>query len=322
MQGEPINSGPATVAAAGWSSRDRGEAIAMLSGILAPHDLELREPRGAVHARLAHVTLESCNFADIRYGAPVRIRSRVPSDRCLIHAVTEGRSRIAARAGDICLQPGMIHVSAPGAPIDIEHGPASRHLTASLSMDAWSAIAGWSHDAALPVFNASSAPAWRDLASFVLGWAQLGGSGFGTAAERLDGLVRAFLTDSLALGADAARARAVQPWYVMRARQVMLDAVRQGCDPIGLADVARAIGVSMRTLQQGFRTAAARTFGEELRELRLCELDRQLAAARPDDDVTAIMQSCGITSMGRFAGYYRDRFGLLPSQRLRSRQGH
>jgi len=293
-------------------TRDAEAVVAALSRILAPHEMDVRQSGHTIRARLRHVQLASCRLADLTYGAAVRIRSRVPTDRILIHTVAEGQSRMALPGGGvIALAAGAMHVSMPGAPLDIAFESSSRHVTANLPIGLWPAAAvRGGEGGSLSSPDAQSAAVWLDLMRFALGWGELGGGSAGPVVS----LIGDFLRDRMAIGGHGGPA----PWFVVRARAFIADLVRSGHDDITLGQVAAHVGVGVRTLQMGFRRFAGHTFGEELREQRLRELDRRIEACSGQADVTALMHACGIVSTGRFAGYYRDRFGMLPSARLRS----
>ncbi len=83
--------------------------------------------------------------------------------------------------------------------------------------------------------------------------------------------------------------------------------------PLSLDDLARAAGVSARTLHMYCK----RRFGVGpmvwLRHVRL-EAARQMLARDPDCLVTHAAMEFGFGHLGRFSAYYRERFGELPRQ--------
>jgi AraC-like DNA-binding protein len=303
-------------------TRDADAVVATLSRVLAPHEMDVRQPGRTIRAQVRHVQVAGCGLADLTYGAAVRIRSRVPTGRFLLHAVAEGQSRMALPNGrSVALEPGSMHVSFPGAALDIAFGSSSRHFTANLPVALWPAVAQTGEGHSLPVLDAHSADAWLNLMRFVLGWAELSPAIAVCGADHVASLIGAFLRDRASLrdpGSTETEGGPV-PWFVRRARMTIREWVSEGVEIITLHEVAAYVGVGVRTLQSGLRRFAGRTFGEELREQRLCELDRLIAERGDQEDVTSLMQACGIVSMGRFAGYYRARFGMSPSDRLRRR---
>ncbi|CAN5216791.1 AraC family transcriptional regulator [soil metagenome] len=83
--------------------------------------------------------------------------------------------------------------------------------------------------------------------------------------------------------------------------------------PLSLDDLARAAGVSARTLHMYCK----RRFGVGpmvwLRQVRL-EAARQMLERDPDCLVTHAAMEFGFGHLGRFSAYYRERFGELPRQ--------
>lgn len=87
--------------------------------------------------------------------------------------------------------------------------------------------------------------------------------------------------------------------------------------PVGLTEIARAAHVTPRTLQLLFRRHLDTTPIEHLRAVRLARAHRDLAAADPDETVTAIATRWGFHHQGRFAALYHRAYGRTPSRTLR-----
>lgn len=82
-------------------------------------------------------------------------------------------------------------------------------------------------------------------------------------------------------------------------------------------ELALRLGVSLRTLQLAFRSAAGIPPGRYLRVLRLNRAHRQLCRSGPDEtSVHAVAIEWGFRELGRFSGEYRRLFGELPSETL------
>ena len=89
-------------------------------------------------------------------------------------------------------------------------------------------------------------------------------------------------------------------------------------EALTVADVAEALGVSVRALQDCFRRELQTTPTAYLRACRLDAVHRALSVADPAESVTTLAVRHGFTHLGRFAGEYRARFGESPSTTLRS----
>lgn len=109
-------------------------------------------------------------------------------------------------------------------------------------------------------------------------------------------------------------ARAAAPGYIRRAEEFIAAMAREAPT---IGDVARAAGVSARTLSEGFRRFRGLHPRDVLRDRRLEGLHADLLAARSGDTVTAIAAAWGYVNFGALAGAYRRRFGEPPSATLR-----
>lgn len=109
--------------------------------------------------------------------------------------------------------------------------------------------------------------------------------------------------------------RAAVPRHVAHAMEFMRAHLS---DPISIEDIADACGVSIRTLQQGFRQHEATTPKAFLHRLRLEAAHADLCRGGRDVTVADIALRRGFSHLGRFAAEYRRQYGRLPSETLRS----
>ncbi|WP_433728376.1 AraC family transcriptional regulator [Actinoplanes sp. CA-051413] len=105
-----------------------------------------------------------------------------------------------------------------------------------------------------------------------------------------------------------------------RAVRRAVEAVRaDAAQSFTVADLAQIAGVSSRSLQDGFQRYLGTSPMAYLREVRLSLAHQQLGEAGPEQTtVTEIAYRCGFVHLGRFAAVYRRRYGVSPSQTLRS----
>jgi len=91
-------------------------------------------------------------------------------------------------------------------------------------------------------------------------------------------------------------------------------------EPISLNEIAAAAQLSPRGLQAAFRRHLDTTPLVHLRSVRMERARRDLENAEPGDgsSVAAVAARWGFAHLGRFAIEYRRRFGVHPSQTLRS----
>lgn len=104
------------------------------------------------------------------------------------------------------------------------------------------------------------------------------------------------------------------PRTVRAAEQFMIE---HAAELPTMADVARAVGTSVRTLSAAFKSFRGYPPSAFLREQRLQGAHRVLSAAPLGASVSAIAAAWGYINMGEFARSYRLRFGERPSDTLR-----
>jgi AraC-like DNA-binding protein len=105
------------------------------------------------------------------------------------------------------------------------------------------------------------------------------------------------------------------PYYVLRAEREMRERM---ATPLKIARLAAVAGVSERTLHDGFRRFRATTPMGRLTALRLAAARRRLLEAKPGVTIGRVAAEAGFFQFGRFAGFYRNAFGELPSATLRA----
>ena len=104
------------------------------------------------------------------------------------------------------------------------------------------------------------------------------------------------------------------PRDAQRALQLLGDSPEASHD---VRTLARACQVTPRTLQRHFQEFLGQSPREVLRDIRLDRIRRELLLG--DDNVTTseLATRFGFTHLGRFSGWYRNRFGEAPSETLR-----
>jgi AraC-like DNA-binding protein len=109
-------------------------------------------------------------------------------------------------------------------------------------------------------------------------------------------------------GPEAARVRRAEE--IMRAR---------ADEPLTVADLARDVGLSLRSLQLAFQTVHGEGPRARLTRIRLERARARLLQAEPPEQVTTVALDCGFTHLSRFAEAYLRTFGERPSETLARR---
>ncbi|MCI4662390.1 MAG: AraC family transcriptional regulator [Neomegalonema sp.] len=113
-------------------------------------------------------------------------------------------------------------------------------------------------------------------------------------------------------------ARAAAPRYVRRAEEILQAEARE---PPSIGEVAQRVGVSARTLSEGFRRFRGITPRAFLSARRLDGLRAELEAAPAGHTVAQIAAGWGYVNFGALSGAYRRRFGELPSHTIARARG-
>lgn len=87
------------------------------------------------------------------------------------------------------------------------------------------------------------------------------------------------------------------------------------------SDLAAAVGVSLRRLEQSFRDSLGITPSRYLAAVRIEHAHADLAQPAPQESVTAAMYRWGFANHARFASLYRERYGHNPAVTLARARG-
>lgn len=109
------------------------------------------------------------------------------------------------------------------------------------------------------------------------------------------------------------------PGVVRRAERFIED---HADSSITVSDVAAALGISLRSLQLGFRQWRSTTPLTYLRYVRLQRVREELLQKNPEGSITDIAMRHGFTHLGRFSSYYRSTFGEAPTVTWRRAKGY
>nr|WP_314433136.1 helix-turn-helix domain-containing protein [uncultured Brevundimonas sp.] len=123
-------------------------------------------------------------------------------------------------------------------------------------------------------------------------------------------------TENAGLNLEAG-ARHAAPRYVRDAEQMMMERAAQAPS---ITDIAAALGVSTRSLSEGFRRFRGITPHQFLTAHRLDGLRQALEQAEPGETVTSVAAARGYTNLSALNTSYRARFGESAGQTLRNRR--
>ncbi len=88
-------------------------------------------------------------------------------------------------------------------------------------------------------------------------------------------------------------------------------------EPLSVASVADAVGVSIRTLQKAMKSQTGKTMRSQLSQTRLLAMRRSLESGMAGNSVTSAALEAGLFHFGRASQAYRKQFCEAPSETLR-----
>jgi AraC-like DNA-binding protein len=306
------------------------EATSLVSSAICPHRLHVNEaPRKSV-AFLSSLDLGACGLINLKYGYDVNIDTGRIEDTYLVKWTLAGQGRLWSGDRTAITSPRSIVITDPAEYTKIHMTPACRHLTVRVS-----------RRALLETLAAKlRRPPRKDLkfnleipmdSDFARAWCELVAhichvSATAPAALANEGVRKQYSRTLMEIMLSAAphshadsideAANSATAWHVGRARDYVHDHLSEG---ISITDVAARVGVTPRTLQNGFRKAFNLTPAEYIRRARVDALHRALLAADASAGVTNLMMNVGIVNFGRYAQYYREQIGVSPSTTLKEK---
>jgi AraC-like DNA-binding protein len=304
------------------------EAVHIVSNSLARHQLRVRERTPRAIASLSTLDLGDCALANLKYGFDVEIDAGVINDYFMVKWGLVGSGHVTSGDRAAATSPRSIVVTSPQERSGFRMSSECRHLTTRVSRRALEArlmeklgrrlLRPVEFDLEIDI-QSDFGRAWCQLVAHIC---QVSASAPAVLENEevrkqysrtmIELLIHAAPHNySAVLLANEAQAT---PWYVRRAQAYVEAHI---ADIRSVADLAAAIGVTPRTLQNGFRETLNVHPAEYLRRERVVALHRALLAAGPGQTVTSTMLSVGIVNFGRYAEYYRQQIGVRPSETLR-----
>jgi AraC-like DNA-binding protein len=306
------------------------EAASLVRAAICPHRLRVVEPPGKSLVFLSSLDLGACGLTNLKYGFDVDIDAGCIEDTYLVKWTLAGQGRLWCGDRTAITSPRSIIITEPTEHTKIRMSAECQHLTVRVSrralMETLAAKLRRPPRKALQFnldisMDSDFARAWCELVRHICHV-----SATAPAALASEGVRKQYARTLMEIMLSAAphshsdsieepRNRATA-WHVGRARDYVHDHLSEG---ISITDIAARVGVTPRTLQNGFRKAFNLTPAEYIRRARVDALHQALLAADATAGVTKLMMNVGIVNFGRYAQYYRERIGVSPSTTLREK---
>jgi len=307
-------------------TRDLDEAIEVVTRVFCPHNVEVAGRGKGLYVRLEVQRPTFQPLVDLSYGARVRIDTHF-SHFLVMHCARGSASTVReGRTAD--WRQGQTMPFSAGHETQLWFDPHCVQKSVRLDIEKLEALCvRWLGRPlerplrfALRPFSEELEQAWRGALAYVQS-NEGSNLAFAPAAKAaFDEFLLTLLLHHHPHNFSeelAETAPSPVPGLVRQAERFMVD---NADTPVTVSDVADHLGVSLRSLQAGFRHWRETTPSSFLRRVRLQRARDDLLRAGEEGNVTAIALHYGFSHLGRFSAYYQSAFGEAPSVTLR--RGH
>jgi AraC-like DNA-binding protein len=311
-----------------FRSSDMDQTIEACSKIIAPHRMRVQRQCKDIDATFQGFSHDDIGLIRLQYGADVAIDADNIENHFLIQHKLSGRGKF--RNGEACTDTGkgMINIASPSRQTYIELDANSIHVVFRIKRRLVELYLQDLLQQSLQdplVFTiimdkgSSQIQAWTNTLEYLAQqYIVLNGS---LEQDHLDKMMADCAINTLlhiqphnySTGLFKSKEEAL-PSHVNLAREFIEENISE---PIFMSKLASITGVTARTLQNSFRRYLGQSPTEYIRSVRLRTVHQALRTADKNVSVTDILIRCGVYDFGRFAGLYKKRYGLLPSETLK-----
>lgn len=296
---------------------DVTEAEALMSGAYCRHRLSPRDRAENLDLDYVSLPLREARFSVLQYGCEVEVDPGSFETFYMLEMPLAGGVEISYGAETVRSRVGRALLLSPGRRLVSRWGEGTRQLMLLLDramVERRLAELSRRPRSGRAVFNPVvdlTTPHGRRLAGHFRSMALALTSGDSDAAEPLLPEIVDHVLQNLAFESDGSivpERIAVTPRHVKLALELFQARL---AERLSMAAVAREVGVSERSLFQGFEHFYQRSPHEMLTRIRLAAARRLIR-----DDGLAVADAAakvGMRHLGRFASAYREAFGHLPS---------
>lgn len=310
-------------------SRSTTEARDLVGRALSPHHLQVRTQARSFEARHNQIRLQQSAINVLSYGAEVEIDPGERGDYYLLQLPLQGRARVRCNDQEAWVHPEVMSVLQPHARTRMVW--SSDCAMIMLQVPSQTVRAAWqAGDGPLPALRLTrsrqdpAVAAWwqamgdmtRNLHHHGAQWLRHPAAFAAMEGFLISGLDLLRPDGSANMPADAPSGKA----DASRLQRAVDHIHAHAHESLTLAAIAAAACMSPRALEAAFRRRYDSTplaYARSVRLERVREALQQAARAGQTASVTDIALQHGFIHMGRFAAYYKQRFGCSPSASLR-----
>ncbi len=336
MQGDSIILRDGGEAAAGtrlmdnhriFQSDDLDQTRDHIARTYCPHRLCLDGRSGSLGAWLNHKRLTQIGVGAMAYGTEVQISKVEDQDFVLLMLPLLGAAEIGLGGRSVEAHPGQAAVTSAAdldrmrwsadcsqLVVQISNAALNRHVSLMTAQGLREPLRF------VPEMEVMPGPVswWRYVAMLIEELSVMEQCGAQASIAHLETMLIVKLLETqnsnYAEGLRPQSSR-IAPQHVSRVERFIIDNVGRS---IALEELVDIGGVSARALFDGFRRFRGCSPMAYQRSVRLDRVRQDLLRAHEGETVTSIACRWGFYQFGRFAGQYRQAYGELPSETLRS----
>ncbi len=303
---------------------DLGETIDAISCIYCPHEVEVRGSNRGVAAVLEVIHGGIQPIVGLRYSTPVRIDAGDFRQLMLMMTCVDGSATAVQQRSSATWHRGQTLPQSPGLSTQLDFDSRFAQTSVRLDIERLEMLCSrWLNFPLdrplrfeLRPFSAELETAWAQAVALIQTYERMTIVLPQAAAASLDEFMLSLvLAQHPHTYSDDLRrlSRAALPRIVREAEHWM----RIGGPETSVSAVAARVGVSLRSLEAGFRESRQTTPTQYLRKVRLEAARAELLAPSESTTVTSVALANGFFHLPRFSAYYRTAFDEPPGLTLR-----
>lgn len=310
-------------------SRSADEARELVGRALSPHRLDVRSGEFGFEARHNQIRLGQVSLNVLSYGAEVEIDPGERGDFYLIQLPLQGRARLRCDGQEAWVDPSVLSVLHPHArTCMLWSGDCSMVMLKVPSAVLRDRLPALAQRSGAPKFSLTQSrldpavAAWWQAVTDITQNLHTHGAQWlrhPAAYAAMEGFLMTGIDLLLPDDASAADAPPAAPAGNRRLQRALDYIQANAHESLTLTSIAAAAYVSPRTLEAAFRSRFDQSPLVYARGVRLGRVHAALQRAARDGTettVTNVALQHGFIHMGRFAAYYKQRFGCSPSASL------
>jgi len=299
-----------------FTSSSACESRNRLTQELVEHEIEWGQ--GRVNTALYRAQVGRCEVMALRYGAQVEIRPQPFEHFVLIQMPIRGRAELRSTSATYAVKPGEAAIFSPGEQASLLWSEDCEQLMVKvpLSLVSWGfsqfqpVSAGRHELPEVQTLQEHTASRLLRLVAELLDCMRTNETASSRWTRQVEESLTLFILDNY-FNAQAPGSAALAPPSNSASKRVETFFKSRIGQETTLLDLATTMGVSVRSLHSICQREYGQSPMELLRSFRLEAVRERLLASDPSS-VTQVALEYGFSHVGRFAQYYRERFGELP----------